>query len=109
MLARAALGPVNPRALAATAADRAWLAERLAEDRGGSHARVLTLLRAVDGRRGRRSAAWWAALAGELPISVAFADRVFDMLHRAGWVVPVLNPAEDLNAAEDFDATRHPA
>ncbi|MFV2010761.1 MULTISPECIES: DUF4910 domain-containing protein [unclassified Micromonospora] len=108
VLARAALGPVNPRALAATAADRAWLAERLAEDRGGSHARVLTLLRAVDGRRGRRSAAWWAALAGELPISVAFADRVFDMLHRAGWVVPVPDP-EDLDAAEEIDATRHPA
>ncbi|ROO63348.1 peptidase M28-like protein [Micromonospora sp. Llam0] len=108
VLARAALGPVNPRSLAATAADRAWLAEHLAEDRGGSHARVLTLLRAVDGRRGRRSAAWWAALASELPISVAFADRVFDMLHRAGWVVPVLNPAEDLNAAEDLDAARHP-
>lgn len=80
-------GPVNLRALmeAAQPADRDWLDARLAEDRGGTYARAVALLRALDGRRDRYAAAWWAAYSSELAIPVGFAERLFDMLHRAGW------------------------
>jgi hypothetical protein len=87
VLTRCWPGPVNVRALAeaATPADRDWLDARLADDRGGNYARVTALMRAIDGRRDRGSAAWWAAISSELAIPVAFADRVFDMLCRAGY------------------------
>jgi hypothetical protein len=83
-------GPVNLRALteAATPDDQTWLAARLAEDRGGGYARMLALCRALDGRRDTRAAAWWAALAAELPIPADFAERFFAVLARAGWTHP---------------------
>ena len=80
-------GPINLRALAEAAepADRRWLDGRLAEDRGGNYARVTALLRAIDGVRDRRAIAWHAALASGLPVPIALADHVFDLLDRAGW------------------------
>jgi len=87
VLDRAWAGPANLRALAEAAgpADRTWLAARLAQDRGGGYARALALLRALDGRRSRRAAAWWAALSSELPVPLDFADRFLDLAVRAGW------------------------
>jgi hypothetical protein len=89
VLVRGWAGPANLRALAAAAtpADRDWLEDELARARGGSYARALALLHSLDGRRDRREAAWWAALSSELPVPVAFAERFFDLLCRAGWAV----------------------
>ena len=80
-------GPANLRALVEAAApgDRGWLDEQVAADRGGTYALALALLCGLDGKRGRRDAAWWAALASELPVPVGFADRFFDLVCRAGW------------------------
>lgn len=80
-------GPFNLRALAedCAEADRAWLDQRVAEDRGGAYARISALARGIDGRRSRYSVGWWAALATELTIPVAFAERFLDVLCAAGW------------------------
>ena len=80
-------GPVNLRALAEAAcpADRDWLEDRLAVDRGGNYARAVALMRAVNGDRDRDEVAWWAALSSELPIPVSFAGRFLDLLSTAGW------------------------
>lgn len=88
VLTRRRPGPANLRAVAEAAmpTDRDWLDARIAEDRGGNHARALALLGGVNGVRSRRDAAWWAACASEVPIPVEFADRFFDLLCRAGWV-----------------------
>jgi peptidase M28-like protein len=87
-LVRCWSGPANVRALAedATAADRDWLAARLAADRGGNYARVLALLSGVNGERNRDEVAWWAALSSELPISLSFAETFLGLASRAGWV-----------------------
>jgi hypothetical protein len=81
---------VNLRALAeaATPADRAWLDDQLARDRGGGYARAVALLRSVNGERDRHEMAWWAALSSELPVPVAFAARFTDLICRAGWASP---------------------
>ncbi|HXS66667.1 MAG TPA: M28 family peptidase [Streptosporangiaceae bacterium] len=80
-------GPSNLRALAGDAcpADREWLNERLAQDRGGNYARALALMRAVNGKRDRAELSWWAALSSELPITLSFADPFCDLMDRAGW------------------------
>ncbi|MCA1705911.1 MAG: DUF4910 domain-containing protein [Actinobacteria bacterium] len=88
-------GPLNLRALTAMAppADQCWLADRLAEDRGGGYARMLALARGLDGNRDRVEVAWWAALASELAIPMSFAETFLDVLCRVGWALPV-RPAE---------------
>ena len=80
-------GPTNLRALAgdATPEDRAYLDQHLAADRGGNLARIVALLDAVRPGRTRSAAAWRAAVTAELAIPVEFADRIFDLLVRAGW------------------------
>lgn len=80
-------GPFNLRALAedSSAPDRAWLDARIVEDRGGAYARMSALARGIDGRRSRHAVAWWAALASELTVPVAFAERFLDVLCAAGW------------------------
>lgn len=80
-------GPANLRALAelATPDDRAWLDGQLARDRGGNYTRAVALLGGLDGHRGWRGAAWWAALASELPMPVEFAHRFLDVVCRVGW------------------------
>ncbi len=80
-------GPFNLRALAQDCSqdDRAWLDARIAEDRGGAYARMTALARGIDGRRSRYSVGWWAALASELTVPVAFAQRFLDVLCAAGW------------------------
>jgi hypothetical protein len=80
-------GPTNLRALAgdATPDDRAYLDEHLAADRGGNLARIVALLDAVRPGRTRSAAAWRAAVTAELAVPVEFADRIFDLLVRAGW------------------------
>jgi hypothetical protein len=81
-------GPANLRALAGDArpADRDWLNERLAADRGGNYARALALMRGVNGERSRAELAWWAALSSELPIPLSFAETFLDLMSRAGWM-----------------------
>ncbi|HET7015539.1 MAG TPA: M28 family peptidase [Streptosporangiaceae bacterium] len=80
-------GPSNLRALAGDAcpADREWLNERLAEDRGGNYARALAMMRGVNGKRDRTELSWWAALSSELPITLSFAGTFADLMGRAGW------------------------
>ncbi len=87
VLERAWEGPVNLRALAVAArpADRDWLDDRLAADRGGNYARAIALMRGVDGRRDRDEVAWWAALSSELTMPVSFAGSFLDLLCQAGW------------------------
>jgi hypothetical protein len=96
-------GPVNLRALAEAAEppDRGWLNGRLAADRGGTFARTLAVLHAIDGRRDRRAVAWWAALSTDLPVPVAFADRVLDLLCAAGWAVPAARERGTTGAPAD--------
>lgn len=81
-------GPANLRALAqdASRADREWLDERLAADRGGNYARALALLHGINGQRGLGELAWWAALSSELPMPLAFAETFIDLARHAGWV-----------------------
>jgi hypothetical protein len=81
-------GPANLRALAGDArpADREWLNEKLAADRGGNYARALALMRGVNAERSRAELAWWAALSSELPIPLSFAETFLDLMSRAGWV-----------------------
>ena len=78
---------MNLRALAGAAdpADRDWLDDRIAADRGGNYARALALMRAVNGERDRDQVTWWATLSSELPMPAAFADRFLDLMSRAGW------------------------
>lgn len=80
-------GPINLRALAEDCSqnDRAWLDACVKADRGGAYARMSALARGIDGRRSRYSVGWWAALASELTIPVAFAERFLDVLCAAGW------------------------
>lgn len=82
-------GPVNLRALAEAAcpADRDWLEDRLAADRGGNYARAVALMRGVNDDRDRDEVTWWAALSSELPIPVTFAGRFLDLMSTAGWVI----------------------
>jgi Peptidase family M28 len=89
-LARNWPGPANLRALAAAAspADRNWLDQQLAADRGGNYARALALMRSTNGARDRHEASWWAAVSSELAIPAPFAARFFDLLCQAGWAVP---------------------
>jgi hypothetical protein len=81
-------GPVNLRALAGAAdpADRDWLDDRIAADRGGNYARALALMRGVNGQRDRDQVTWWATLSSELPMPAGFAGRFLDLMSRAGWV-----------------------
>ena len=80
-------GPFNLRALAedCSRSDREWLDASIATDRGGAYARMSALARGIDGRRSRDAVGWWAALATELTIPVAFAERFLDVLCAAGW------------------------
>jgi hypothetical protein len=86
-LVRAWAGPANVRGLMQDAcpADREWLNERLAADRGGNYTRALALMNGVNGERSRGELAWWAALSSELPLSLSFAETFLDLLSRAGW------------------------
>jgi hypothetical protein len=86
-LRRCWAGPVNLRALAEAAApaDRTWLDDQLAQDRGGGYARAIALLLSVNGKRDRQAMAWWAALSSELPLAASFAARFTDLICRAGW------------------------
>lgn len=95
-LARHWAGPANLRALAEDAgpADREWLNERLAADRGGNYARALALMHGVNGHRSRSEVAWWAALSSELPMPLAFAETFLDLLSRTGWSAPVVSTAD---------------
>ena len=79
-------GPLNLRHLneRADRADRAWLADVTAADRGGAFARLHALARGIDGRRDRGAVAWWAALASGLVIPLPMAGHFLDLLCRTG-------------------------
>ena len=86
-LVRCWAGPANLRALAGevSPADRRWLDDRLAADRGGNYTRAQAMMRGVNGERDRSDLFWWAALSSELPIPLSFAEGFLDLMFQAGW------------------------
>jgi hypothetical protein len=65
-----------------------WISTELARDKG-IYGLILTLALAIDDKSSRRSAMRRAAYSSRLTVSLAFADRFFDMLERYGWVEEV--------------------
>lgn len=87
-------GPFNLRGLLGVArpADRVWIEDALAHDRGRNYATMLALAQSLSDGVERRAAMRSAALEADLPIEVTFGERFLDILLRAGWARKVPAP-----------------